>query len=89
MAQYSELHYVYQDEAGEEAQSDEIDVGSVRSLLQAGTVTAATKVWTDGMDDWVPLGSCADLFGLRDSIAPGEEGEPPEFHCLQLGQRWR
>jgi hypothetical protein len=82
MAQYSELHYVYQDEAGEEAQSDEIDVGSVRSLLQAGTVTAATKVWTDGMDDWVPLGSCADLFGLRDSIAPGEEGEPPEFHCL-------
>lgn len=81
MAQYSELHYVVKGEDGEDSQSDEIGVAEVRALLEAGAINASTKVWTDGMEDWVALGSCADLFGLRDALG-GSEGEPPEFHTL-------
>jgi hypothetical protein len=80
MATYTELHYVTVDEHGEEAQSDEITVDDVRGLIADGTITAATKVWQDGMDDWIQIGTCAALFGLQD-VFDGE-GVPPQLEAL-------
>ena len=73
-AEFHCLHYTYDDEDGESAQSDEISVSDAKALLEAGTISGATKVWTDGMDDWLPLAECAGRFGLA-GVLP--EGTPP------------
>ena len=49
-------------------------------MRSQGTINAATKVWQDGMDDWVPIGTCAALFGLEDMFEG--EGVPPELEAL-------
>ena len=80
MATYSELHYVYEDEDGEDVQSDEVSTAEIKELLASGVITAATKVWQDGMEDWEPIGNCAVLFGLEDAF--DGEGVPPELEVL-------
>eukprot|EP01043_Picozoa_sp_COSAG02_P033598 COSAG02_NODE_2300_length_9188_cov_57.987787_6_plen_1400_part_00 len=72
--EFHSLHYTYDDEDGESAQSDEISVSDAKALLEAGAISSATKVWTDGMDDWLPLAECAARFGLA-AVLP--EGTPP------------
>lgn len=70
------LHYAFVDEDGEPAQSDEVSVEEIKELLASGSINAATKVWRDGMDDWIPLAECADRFGLAEALA--EAGPAPE-----------
>ncbi len=40
---------------------------SLSELLAAGTVTAGTYIWRDGMDDWAALGEIEELKGLTSS----------------------
>ena len=62
------LYYTLVDEDGDEEQSDEVDAAEVQALIEGGQLTGATKVWADGMDDWVPLSECRSNF-------PGLMGE--------------
>ena len=72
----AKLHYTIVDEDGDEEQSDEVAAAEVQALIDSGQVTGATRVWADGMDDWVPLSECAGRFGL---VLPAlDEGTPPE-----------
>jgi hypothetical protein len=40
----------------EDEQSDEMSMAEVTELIEAGTITDETIVYTDGMDDWGPFG---------------------------------
>ena len=78
-AEFSEMYYVYVDENGEDAQSEEVPVADVRKLVEAGEVKADTLVWAEGMDGpWVPLGESAELFGLRGALEPQPPAPEPE-----------
>ena len=78
-AAFSEMYYVYIDENGEDAQSEEVPVADVRKLVEAGEVKADTLVWAEGMDGpWVPLGESAELFGLRGALEPKRPAPEPE-----------
>ena len=64
-----------------------VDDSVLPSLIQNGTVTAATLVWKEGMGDWKPLRD------VRPDLASGGTGGPaaglPPLHAtpLQSGQQ--
>jgi hypothetical protein len=60
-AEEASVHYSLD---GEEAQ-DEVSISELQKLIDAGTVSAAAKLWMDGWDDWLTVAQCADRFALR------------------------
>lgn len=53
--------------------SDAVGIDAFKLAVEQGTITPATKVWAEGMDEWLPLSECRAKFGLGDA----EEGVPP------------
>jgi hypothetical protein len=47
------LHY----HLNEDEMSEETSVEQVKALVEVGTITAETKVWGEGMEDWVCSGA--------------------------------
>ena len=48
------------------------------SFLKERTIRGGTKVWTDGMKDWLPLHKCTTLFvGLEDLQVNALSGSGP------------
>jgi hypothetical protein len=55
-------------------QAGPVDEAEIKKLVAAGTITAATQVWTNGMAAWAPIGS-TPLASLVGSLPPA----PPAF----------
>jgi hypothetical protein len=61
----TELYYTAVDAEGEESANDEgVSVAEAQRLIESGVITAGSKLWAEGMDEWLPLHECAELFGL-------------------------
>ena len=84
-AKFSSLQFVK-----EGASSPKYDMVGAAALVAAGTITDTTLVWTEGMDAWLELGKCKDLFGWP-TLEPGWADEhiavtpppPPPQHASQ------
>ena len=50
----SSTTFIY-DTDGDGTPSDEVSVSEIDALIDAGTITDATMVWSDGWDDWAVL----------------------------------
>jgi hypothetical protein len=44
--------------------SDWVSVDDAMELIADGTIDETTDVWTEGMDEWLPLAQCRSRFGL-------------------------
>lgn len=55
--------------------SDWISISDAIDLCLEGTIGDSTHVWTEGMDDWAPLGQCRSRFGLGDDDADDDTPE--------------
>ena len=42
----------------------------VERLVASGEITAATLVWTEGMEAWTALGECKDMFEWPSGAPP-------------------
>jgi hypothetical protein len=60
-------------EVAEDEPSDAVGIDAFKLAVEQGTITPSTKVWADGMDEWLPLSECRSAFGLEGA----EEGVPP------------
>lgn len=60
-------------EVTEDEPSDAIGIDAFKLAVEQGTITPTTKVWAEGMAEWLPLAECRAKFGLGDA----EEGVPP------------
>ena len=97
-APYSTLHYETAD-----GPSDELSTAQAMVLLDDGSLTLETMVWTAGMEQWLPLRECSTEF--PDCVTRAEarartlavEAEqlrvelPPELHPVsggRAGERW-
>ena len=47
-------------ETADDEPSEEIGVDEARRLIDAGTITDSTRVWTEGLDDWTPMSDVKD-----------------------------
>ena len=47
-------------ETADDEPSDEIGMDEARRLIDAGTITDSTRVWTEGLDDWTPMSEVKD-----------------------------
>lgn len=58
-----------------------VDEATARALIQDGTITPATLVWTQGMDNWKPAASTALMDGppplVSDPASPPITTAPP------------
>ena len=60
-----EVYYTVPDADGELEPCDEaVSVREAQQLIDSGVITSESTLWTDGMDDWLPLPECAGRFGL-------------------------
>ena len=50
--------------------SDPVCMAEVKDLLASGAIDIKTKVWAEGMEEWVPLSECISLF--PDLVEPAE-----------------
>ena len=55
---------------GPEEASDETSMAMVERLVASGEITAATLVWTEGMEAWTALGECKDMFEWPSGAPP-------------------
>ena len=55
---------------GPEEASDETSMAAVERLVASGEITAATLVWTEGMEAWTALGECKDMFEWPSGAPP-------------------
>jgi len=55
---------------GPEEASDETSMALVERLVASGEITAATLVWTEGMEAWTALGECKDMFEWPSGAPP-------------------
>jgi hypothetical protein len=68
------VHFQTGEDSAEECSKVEL-----RLLYEAGEVSDATRLWTEGMDAWYPLGAVKIWLGLDDAQAPPQpepEDEP-------------
>lgn len=60
---YTSLYY----ETSSGVPSPEVSTSEALALIQRRALRGGTKVWTDGMHDWLPLHKCHTLFvGLEE-----------------------
>ena len=78
------LYYTLVDDDGDEEQSDEVAAAEVQALIEGGQLSGATKVWADGMDDWVPLSECASRWGLVLPAGAAGAGAEAEAEAAKL-----
>ena len=70
------------------------DLRSLTQLLLDGTVDAETKVWMDGIKDWMPLAEAQQLTGEGDGPAAAAKlrscinDAPEELQRLVLRRVW-
>jgi hypothetical protein len=48
------------DTDGDGTPSEEVSVSQIDALIEAGTISEATMVWSEGWDDWQSLGEARD-----------------------------
>ena len=60
-------------EVAEDEPSDAVGIDAFKLAVEQGTIKPTTKVWAEGMAEWLPLAECRAKFGLGDA----EEGVPP------------
>ena len=82
------VHFQTGEDSAEECSKVEL-----RLLYEAGEVSDATRLWTEGMDAWYPLGAVKIWLGLDDAQAPPQpepEDEPVATsesvgeYCMQV-----
>jgi hypothetical protein len=49
-------------------QSDSIDQGQLKALVEAGDLSDQSHIWCTDLDDWTPLGECKFLFPALDGV---------------------
>jgi hypothetical protein len=55
--------FIY-DTDGDGTPSEEISVDQIDALIEAGTLSDATMVWSEGWDDWLSLGEAKSILTI-------------------------
>lgn len=72
----------------QKTQAGPVDETTLERLLAEGTVTAATLVWTEGMENWKPLGSVREAWGPpvgQPAPAPASPSVAGAATCAECG----
>ncbi len=69
----------------DKTQAGPVDEAAIGHLLRAGTITAETLIWKEGMENWAPLSSIPEL-SVQAGSATMATPVPGEARCAECGQ---